>query len=144
MLTRCSMFLSRIPNLQRFSALNCNRARHTSLEFVGSTLAAVDLSLMLQHLKHVCQVSQGHLLPLGLVRLVTLVHSISHNFSLEGQISTSKHFPVAYNELFHMVHLTQRCISTQIWPFFALVPWINIHEMDYFEYKIFFCIEHTM
>ena len=44
-----------------------------------------------------------------------------------------KHFSVACDELFHMVRLTQKCFPTQIWSFFALVPWINIHEMAYFE-----------
>ena len=44
-----------------------------------------------------------------------------------------QHFSVAINVLFHMVHLTQKCFSTQIWPFFALVPWINIHVLAYFE-----------
>ena len=42
------------------------------------------------------------------------------------------HFYLACNVLFHMVYLTQKCFSNQIWSFFALVPWINIHEMAYF------------
>ena len=59
--------------------------------------------------------------------------SIRHNFSLEGPIQQFKHFSVANNELFHMVHLTQKYFSTQILQFFALVPWINIHETANFE-----------
>ena len=38
---------------------------------------------------------------------------ISHNFGLEGPISTSQAFYVACNELIHMAHLNQNCFSPQ-------------------------------
>ena len=38
-----------------------------------------------------------------------------------------KHFSIACSKLFHMVHLNQKCFSTQIWTFIVIVPWINIH-----------------
>ena len=44
-----------------------------------------------------------------------------------------KHFSVACNDLFHMVHLIHKWFFTQIWPFFPFGPWINIQEMAYFE-----------
>ena len=43
-----------------------------------------------------------------------------------------KHFSVANNEFFHMVHLTQNYFSTQIWPKIALVPWIIISMIHAF------------
>ena len=60
------------------------------------------------------------------------------------QFQQFKHFSVAYNELFHMVCLTQNCFSTQIWPFFALVPWINIHDSCILSRKLFLCWAHHL
>ena len=49
-----------------------------------------------------------------------------------------KHFPVACNVLFHTVCLTQIFFPTQIWTFFALIPWINIHDSCILSRKYFF------
>ena len=35
-------------------------------------------------------------------------------------------------------------LSTQIWPFFLIVPWINIHVNRLFWVENHFCVEHTM
>ena len=39
--------------------------------------------------------------------------SISHNFSLEGPITTSQAFFIPCNELIHVAHLNQKCFSPQ-------------------------------
>ena len=60
------------------------------------------------------------------------------------QFQEFKHFSVACNELFHMVRLTQKYFSTQIWSFFLIVPWINIHENGLFWVGNYFCVELTI
>ena len=55
-----------------------------------------------------------------------------------------KHFSIADNELYHMVHSTQKYFSTQIYRFFALVPWINIHVLAYFWVRTNYCAEHII
>ena len=53
-----------------------------------------------------------------------------------------KHFSVAFNELFHMVHLPKKKLSTQIWLFFMLALWIYANVLLWVENH--FCVEHTM
>ena len=45
-----------------------------------------------------------------------------YNFNLEGPVLTIKQFSVACNELFHLVHLTQKYFSAKILP---IVPLVN-------------------
>ena len=43
------------------------------------------------------------------------------------QFQQFKHFSIACSKLFLLVHLNQKCFSTQIWTFIVIVSWINIH-----------------
>ena len=57
--------------------------------------------------------------PLEMQFYITFLSAIISVWMVQSQ--QFKHLSVAYNELFHMVHLTQKCFSTQIWSFFLIV-----------------------